>query len=158
MPYLCRLLHCTLLNWIHYEQEELCLVTCMIVDTLSPCWKVSPIVTDAGRINIRLPACTCRYMCVFLMWTLILLTLSSCVGKCESMWWLVLSPFLTWRMFVRPNLLRTLRRTMIRFLIELCRIWFGQSKLYFILNWLVMRCKLRPELAADAQQIAWSKT
>ena len=41
---------------------------------------------------------------------------------------------------------------MIRFLIELLvrRIWFGQSKLYFVLNWLVMRCKLRPELAADA--------
>ena len=37
------------------------------------------------------------------------------------------------------------------------RIWFGQSKLYFILNWLVMRCKHRPELAADAQQTAWSK-
>ena len=54
-------------------------------------------------------------------------------------------------MFVRPNILRTLRRTMIRFLIELLvrRIWFGQSKLYFILTWLVMRCKLRPELAAD---------
>ena len=34
------------------------------------------------------------------------------------------------------------------------RIWFGQSKLYFILIWLVMRCKLRPELAADAQQTA----
>ena len=67
-----------------------------------------------------------------------------------------LSPFLTGRMFVRPNILRTLRRTMIRFLIELLvrRIWFGQSKLYFILNWLVMRCKLRPELAADAQQTA----
>ena len=65
----------------------------------------------------------------------------------------VLSPFLTGRMFVRPNILRTLRRTMIRFLIELLvrRIWFGQSKLYFtVLNWLVMRCKLRPELAADA--------
>ena len=48
---------------------------------------------------------------------------------------------------------------MIRFLIELLvrQIWFGQSKLYFILNWLVMRCKLRPELAADAQQTAWSK-
>ena len=68
----------------------------------------------------------------------------------------LLSPFLTGRMFVRPNMLRTLRRTMIRFLIELLvrRIWFGQSKLYFILNWLLMRCKLRPELAADAQQTA----
>ena len=54
-------------------------------------------------------------------------------------------------MFVRPNILRTLRRTMIRFLIELLvrRIWFGQSKLYFILNWLAVRCKLRPELAAE---------
>ena len=74
----------------------------------------------------------------------------------QNIW---LSLFLTGRMFVRPNILRTLRRTMIRFLIELsvCRIWFGQSKLYFILNWLVMRCKLRPELAADAQQTAWSK-
>ena len=62
-------------------------------------------------------------------------------------------------MFVRPNMLWTLGWTMIRILIELlvCRIWFGQSKLYFILNWLVMRCKLRPELAADAQQTAWSK-
>ena len=59
-------------------------------------------------------------------------------------------------MFVRPNILRTLRRTMIRFLTELLlrRIWFGQSKLYFILNWLVMRCMLRPELAADAQHTA----
>ena len=62
-------------------------------------------------------------------------------------------------MFVRPNILRTLRRTMIHFLIELLvrRIWFRQSKLYFILIWLVMRCKLQPELAADAQQTAWSK-
>ena len=69
-----------------------------------------------------------------------------------------LSPFLTGRMFVRPNILRTLRRTMIRFLIELLvrRTWWGQSKFYFILNWLVMRCKLRPELAADSQQTAWS--
>ena len=45
---------------------------------------------------------------------------------------------------------------MILSLIELLvhRIWFGQSKLYLILNWLVMRCKLRPELAADTQQTA----
>ena len=43
---------------------------------------------------------------------------------------------------------------MIRFLIELLvrRTWFGQfDELYLVLNWLVMRCKLRPELAADAQ-------
>ena len=48
---------------------------------------------------------------------------------------------------------------MIRFLIELLvrRKWFGQSKLYFVLNWLVIRCKLRPELAADAQRTVWSK-
>ena len=69
---------------------------------------------------------------------------------------LILKPFLNSANVCSPNILRTLRRTMIRFLIELLvrRIWFGQSKLYFILNWLVTRCKLRPELAADAQQTA----
>ena len=43
---------------------------------------------------------------------------------------------------------------MIRFLTELLvrRTWFGQfDELYFVLNWLVMRFKLRPELAADAE-------
>ena len=66
------------------------------------------------------------------------------------------TPVLNWANVCSSNILRTLRRTMIRFLTELLvrRIWFGQSKLYFILNWLVMRCKLRPELAADAQQTA----
>ena len=42
---------------------------------------------------------------------------------------------------------------MIRFLTELLvrRTWFGHfDELYFVLNWLVMRCKLRPELAADS--------
>ena len=46
---------------------------------------------------------------------------------------------------------------MIRFLIELLvrRTWFGQfDELYFVLIWLVMRYKLQPELAADAQQTA----
>ena len=41
---------------------------------------------------------------------------------------------------------------MIHFLIEflVCQTWFGQfDGLYFILSWLVMRCKLQPELAAD---------
>ena len=65
-----------------------------------------------------------------------------------------LKPVLSWANVCSPNKLRTLRRTRIRFSVELLvhRIWFGQSKLYFILNWLEMRCKLRPELAADAQQ------
>ena len=65
-------------------------------------------------------------------------------------------PVLNWANVCSPNILRTVRRTMIRFLIELLvrRTWFGQSKRYFVLNWLVMRCKLRPELAADAQQTA----
>ena len=32
-------------------------------------------------------------------------------------------------------------------------MWFGQfDELDFVLIWLVMRCKLQPELAADAQQ------
>ena len=64
---------------------------------------------------------------------------------------------LNWADVCSPNILRTVRRTMICFLIELLvhRTWFGQfDKLYFILNWLVMRCKLRPKLAADAQQTA----
>ena len=46
---------------------------------------------------------------------------------------------------------------MIRFLIELLvrRTWFGQvDELYFVLNRLIMRCKLRPELAAEGQQTA----
>ena len=46
---------------------------------------------------------------------------------------------------------------MICFLIELLgrRTWFRQfDELYFILNWLVMRCKLQPELVADAEQTA----
>ena len=67
-----------------------------------------------------------------------------------------LKPVLNWANVCSPNILRTLRRTMIRFLIELSvrRIWFGQFELDFILNWLVMRCKVWPELAADAQQTA----
>ena len=73
---------------------------------------------------------------------------------CEPVWpgGKALSPFLTGRMFVRL--------TMIRFLIELLvrRTWFGRfDEVYFVLNWLVMRCKLRAELAADAQQTARSK-
>ena len=69
----------------------------------------------------------------------------------------VLKPVLNWANVCSMNILRTVRRTMIRFLIELLvrRIWFGQfDELYFVRNWLVMRCKLRPELAADAQQTA----
>ena len=71
-----------------------------------------------------------------------------------------LKPVLNWANVCSPNILRTARRTMIRFLIELLvrRTWFEHlDELYSVLNWLVMRCKLRPELAADAQQTAWSK-
>ena len=70
---------------------------------------------------------------------------------------LAVKPVLNWANVCSPNILRTVRRTMIRFLIELLvrRTWFGQfDELYFVLNWLVMRCKLRPELAADARQTA----
>ena len=68
-----------------------------------------------------------------------------------------LKPVLNWANICSPNILRTVRRTMIRFLIErlVRRTWFGQfDEPYFVLSWLVMRCKLRPELAADAQQTA----
>ena len=67
-----------------------------------------------------------------------------------------LKPLLNWANVCSPNILQTVRRTMIRFLIELLvrRTWFGQfDELYFVLSWLV-RYKLRPELAADAQQTA----
>ena len=69
----------------------------------------------------------------------------------------LLKPVLNWANVCSPNILRTVQRTMIRFLIELLvrRKWFGQfDELYFILSWLVMRRKLRPELEADAQQTA----
>ena len=67
-----------------------------------------------------------------------------------------LKPVLNWANVRSPNILRTVRRNMIRFLIELLvrRTWFGQSRLYFVLKWLVMKCKLWPELAADEQQTA----
>ena len=45
-----------------------------------------------------------------------------------------------------------MRRTIIRFLIErlVRRTWFGQfDELCFVLNWLILRCKLRPELASQ---------
>ena len=70
---------------------------------------------------------------------------------------MVIKPVLNWANVCSPNILRTVRRIVIRFLTELLirRTWFGQfDELYFVLNWLVMRCKLQPELAADAQQTA----
>ena len=54
-------------------------------------------------------------------------------------------PVLNWANVCSPNILRTVRQTMIRFLTELlvCRTWFGQfDELYFVLIWLVMRCKI----------------
>ena len=43
---------------------------------------------------------------------------------------LFLKPVLNWANACSPNILRTVRRTMIRFLIELLfrRTWFGQSE------------------------------
>ena len=68
-----------------------------------------------------------------------------------------LKPFLNWANVYALNILWTVQRTMISFLLELLvgRTCFRQfNELYFILNWLVMRCKFRPELAADVQQRA----
>ena len=55
-----------------------------------------------------------------------------------------LKPVLNWANVCLLNILQTVQRTMIHFLIELLvrRTCFGQSKLYFVLKWLVMRCKL----------------
>ena len=58
-----------------------------------------------------------------------------------------LKPVLNWANVCSPNILRTLRRTMIRFLIELLvrRTWFGQSKL-------LLRSQLaRNEMQASAR-------
>ena len=66
-------------------------------------------------------------------------------------------PVLNWANVCSPSIHRTVRRTMIRFLIELLDrlTWVRQfDEIYFVLNWLIMRCKLRPELAADTQQTA----
>ena len=60
--------------------------------------------------------------------------------------------FLNWANVCSPNIIRTVRRTMIRFLIELLvpRTWFGQfDEIYFFLNWLVTRSKLRPEFCGS---------
>ena len=68
------------------------------------------------------------------------------------------SQFLTGRIVCSPNILRTDRRNIIRFLTELLlrRTWFRQfDEICFVLNWLIMRCKRRPGLAAEAQQTAW---
>ena len=58
-----------------------------------------------------------------------------------------LKPVLNWANVCSPNILRTLRRTMIRFLIELLvrRIWLGQSRLYFILNFGIRSTPVLPQ-------------
>ena len=50
------------------------------------------------------------------------------LSKSASSSGLVLKPVLKWANVCSPNILRTVRRTMIRFLIELLvrRTWFGQ--------------------------------
>ena len=66
-----------------------------------------------------------------------------------------LKPVLNWVNVCSPNILRTVRRTMIRFLIELLiEHGLDSSKNVLVLNWLVMKCKLRPELAADELKTA----
>ena len=80
-----------------------------------------------------------------------------CVDSNQHQRWLAvgLKPVLNWANVCSPEHtsdISTNYDSLIELLVR--RIWFGQSKLYFILNWLVMRCKLRPELAADAQQTA----
>ena len=87
-------------------------------------------------------------------------------GCCTIPLFNLLSCFATWSLFLigqtvcSPNILRTVQRTIIYFSVGLLVrwTWFGQvDKLDFVLNWLIMRCKLQPKLAAKAQQTAWSK-
>ena len=68
-----------------------------------------------------------------------------------------LKPVLNWANVCSPNILRTVRQTMICFLIELfvCRSWFRQfDELYFVLKLACNELQARPELAADTQQTA----
>ena len=118
------------------------------------------------HFNIRCVTFGCR--CEQEGWSLVVVQNSGAVWTWRWAWSLIpypllplsLKPVLNWANICLLNILQTVRRTMIHFLIELLvrRTWFGQfDELYFVLNWLVMRCKLRPKLAADAQQTAWSK-
>ena len=74
-----------------------------------------------------------------------------------------LSPFLTARTVNSPNILRKVRRTIIRFLIEFRRFFFAEhgsnssTNYTSFLNRLIMRCNVRPKLAAEAQQTVRSK-
>ena len=105
--------------------------------------------STSAQVSVYFPKVLLQlFMLVVVVWI--------CTGVCVSLvihTKISVKPVLNWANVCSPNILRTLPRTMIRFLIELLvrRIWFG---LYFILNWLVMRCKLQPELAADTQQTA----
>ena len=65
-------------------------------------------------------------------------------------------PVPNWANVCSPNILPTVRRTMNCFLTELLvrRTWFGQFDELYSTAGLVMRHKLRPDLAADAQQTA----
>ena len=63
-----------------------------------------------------------------------------------------LNLFLTGWTFASPNIFRSFHWTLLCFLIELTVhwTWFGHfDEQYFILNWLIMRCKLQPELVAE---------
>ena len=71
-----------------------------------------------------------------------------------------LKPVLNWANICFGELSSEYSSNIIRFLNELIvpQTWFRQfNELYFVLNWLMIRCKLRPELAAEAQQTASSK-
>ena len=73
-----------------------------------------------------------------------------------------LTPVLNWANVCSPNRLRTVRRTVIRFLIErlVRRTWFGQfDEFYFSLSQLAVMpadASFGPELPAYTQQTAWS--
>ena len=125
----------------------------------SVCWRTRSVAVD-GFVETEVLSSHCSRCCTGSGSHLTLslprchLKTTSKSAKFES-----LKPVLKWANVYLPNILRTVWRTMICFLIEVLvrRIWFRHSKLCFVLNWLVMRCKLRPELAADSQQTAWSK-
>ena len=119
-----------------FGEQTLKLRTGFTLDPRTKLWMTAVSVC----VRARARACVCVCVCAF-----------ACVSVSVSV-----KPVLNWANVCSPNILRTVRLTMIRFLIELLvrRTWFRQfDELYFVLNWLVMRCKLRPELASMIENV-----
>ena len=94
------------------------------------------IVTWADAQSSRVPPWLQALTIETRAWRVFQMASSTNMHPVHALWRFGLKPVLNWANVCSPNILRTVRRTMIRFLIELLvrRTWFGQSKLYFVLK------------------------